>query len=301
MKKTIFDTDNFIKKYLAGAKIRDLIIEFSITRPIAYRTLSSHEIKVIGKDAAAIARTKVSDSQVIELYNSCIGAEGVARKFGITREGVNAILQKNGIKLRNRSEQQFARMSITSAEQREFTLRNARAANLGCVRSTETKEQAAKTREKTLNIVISEYENIFYEMMNKRGVALTRQKAIGIYNCDFASESVAVEIWGGHWHWHGQRLATTEERFNKIMNAGFNILVIAINVASPLTDAVADYAVRFINESESNPSSSRQYRVIWRAGDDSTGGCLNDGHFSVKPPFTNARNVISGRYERVPN
>ena len=137
-------------------------------------------------------------------------------------------------------------------------------------------------------------------MLADRGIKTIPQFPIGRYNCDLATDSIAVEVWGGHWHWHGAHLARTEERFRYIMNRRWNILVVCIQKSFPLTAAVGDYVASYIKTLSSSPPNICEYRVIWGAGEFSTGGRADDDYFSVKPPFTRAHNLTTGRYMRIP-
>src|SRR5690606_37643437 len=111
--------------------------------------------------------------------------------------------------------------------------------------------------------------------------------AIGPYNCDLAVHPVAVEVFGGGWHWHGAHYARAEERFRYIMNEGWYVLVVVVgfNGRFPLTPAVGDYVASEIERARRDPSLVGQYRVVWGAGEFSTGGRLEDDHFSIEPPF----------------
>jgi len=146
---------------------------------------------------------------------------------------------------------------------------------------------------------VSEIELELAGMLSERGIETTPQLAIGPYNCDLAARPVAVEVFGGHWHWHGHHLARVEERFRHLMDAGWNILVIPVNFSSPLTAAVADYAASYIKATRRDPPAICEYRVVWRAGEFATSGCADDDEISIEPPFRSARDPATGRYKTV--
>jgi very-short-patch-repair endonuclease len=191
-------------------------------------------------------------------------------------------------------------MSNTTAEERMALASAAKKATTGIKQSAESIEKKALAYEAKGFRGISVDEDMFASHLVAKGINFTRQKAIGKYNTDFAIGSIAVEIFGGQWHWYGAHIKRTEERFNYIMNSGFNILVIACTQSFPLNPAICDYISSYLDEASRNPPEICEYRVIWGAGEYTTGGCLNDNNFSIHPPFTRARNRTTGRYETVP-
>jgi very-short-patch-repair endonuclease len=238
--------------------------------------------------------------EVFNLFNSGIGVAGIGKRFGFAAATIEKILAANGVKKRNRSEQQKARMDSYSIQKIKSLTKNANLAAKGRKVSFEEKAKAAKTCEKTGYRNISKYEDFIKNHLEERGISFTPQKAIGKYNCDFAIGSIAVEVFGGKWHWYGQHLARTDERFKYIMNAGFDIFVIAVNESHPLTIASIENLISYIEHRAANPSPIREYRVVWSAGKFITAGSINDENISIKPPFTNARNIANGRYESIP-
>lgn len=236
----------------------------------------------------------------IAMYNRGVGIKGIADRFGYTRSTVSRFFKIRGIALRGRKEQQQAHMDNMTQEQKNLLTQKAHIAATG--RKKTHAEQCAtawscfvkKAR------VISPYETELSNMLAQRGIKCIPQFPIGPYNCDLAVHSVAVEVLGGYWHWHGRHRAIAEERTHFILNAGWDLIYVPVSSSDPLTDEVADYVANFINFRRSNPTLSREYRVVWGAGEYVIRGGLNDDNFSFDPPFTSRRNPTNGRYERVP-
>lgn len=292
-KATPADADDLIRAYLTGISVKDAASQCGIGYSRAFDILKqagfSTKRRLVDVDKAA----------VIAMFQSGIGAKGVAEAFGVSRCVINRVLKEFGIPLRDRSQQQFARMARSTPEEIKALVAKANEAARGRTVSRQTLEQAAQTREATKHIATSDYEFQMQEMLQARGIETVHQKAIGMYNCDLAAFPVAVEIAGGQWHWHGSHLARTDKRFRELMNSGWHVLMVAVTQSFPLTDAVADYVAAYIQKARSNPSAAREYRVIWGAGEFSVSGGLDDDHISIKPPFTNARDITNGRYKRV--
>lgn len=303
-KFTTPDGYDILKRYNAIFSCHQIASELGVTIKVVQRLLAEKGIIDTSRKTSTIARslaeTGVSESEVLDMFKSGIGVRGVFEKLGVSINAVNAILERNGIATRNRSEQQFARMANASPEERKRLAKAANEAAKGRVRSFEEKCKMAATFESIGARRESLYEDALAFSFLSGGLTIVRQKAIGPYNCDIAIDSIAVEVFGGHWHWHGEHLARTEERFRYIMNAGFDILVVPFSDSFPFSERTASYLVDLINKMRCNPAPARQYRVIWGAGDFITGGGLDDDKISIDPPFTSARDYATGRYKRVP-
>lgn len=283
-----------IAEYLANIPTNEIISKFNITRSVLYRG-----VKAAGIIAVDRRQQHLNVIAAINMFNSGIGINGIAKALNVSAIVIKDRFNRFNIKTRSRSEQQFARMAITTFKDRQHLTKKANSIARTRKQTFEEISKRAIKSESTL-IRASHYEIALHNMLIERGIKPIPQKAIGTYNCDFAINSIAVEVWGGGWHWHGEHIAKTDKRFRYIMNAGYNIIVIAIdNRRKPLTAAIADYLVSEIQRLSSNPPPICEYRVIWGAGEFTVSGCLNDNHISVEPPFTNARNPTTGKYERI--
>lgn len=236
----------------------------------------------------------------LEMYNRGIGIKGIADRFGYTRSTVSRFFKIRGIALRGRKEQQQARMDNMTQEQKDLLTQNAHDAARGRKMTALEQRIIAWSCFVRKSRPISRYEIELSNMLEERGIYCVQQFPIGPYNCDLAVHSVAVEVLGGHWHWHGHHRGRAEERTRYILNAGWDLIYVPVSSSDPLTDEVADYVADFINFRRSNPTLSREYRVVWGAGEYVIRGGLNDDNFSFDPPFTSRRNPTNGRYERVP-
>lgn len=244
-------------------------------------------------------KTVVDEAAVCLAYTAGTSENAVAKQFGIQRAGVSRILSKHSIPRRGQSDAERAKWANMTADQRAAQVSKAHTAARGRVQAFDVLCRMAATRERNQTCQTSPYEAELIKLLIERGVVGVRQKAIGPYNCDFASSPVAVEIWGGWYHWYGPHRSRCDDRFRYIMNQGWNILAVAINSREPVTPALADYVAAYIEQTRSNPPPVCEYRVVWGAGDFSTGGCLNDNHFSIEPPFTSTRDSATGQYRRI--
>ena len=298
--------DDIVKLYLTGLSTEKIAKQFGVDPGRITRIVK----------AAGVLRVrglaKVSADQIVAAYRRGMTVEAVAALLKISKSTVFKILTDRNetrsvadaslIRWQDSSQrdavsrQMFDRWQRADDVERANMVKAAHDAVRGSTKSDEIIIRSAKTREK-IKSVVSVAEFRFAQWITDRGVEFAQQTAVDRYNCDFTIGSVAVEIWGGHWHWYGRHVARNEARFRKLMNLGFDVLVITDTPQRPISDADADYAISFINECRADPSPIRQYRVIWGGGEFSTGGRANDDQITIKPPFTNRRDPTTGRYE----
>lgn len=227
----------------------------------------------------------------------------LAQDLGVARLVIRRHLVERSISPRGRSEAGLLRASRMTPTERMAQAANAHAASRGRSNSLDALCRAAKTRQER-RVGISAKEEAFAVLLTERGLGFIQQMAIGPYNCDFAIPPVAVEIFGGHWHWHGHHLARTEQRLRRILNAGYHILILTEWGAATrhrICEArVADYVVAYVEAARSDPSLIGKYRVVRGAGELIASGCVEDDHLSIMPTFTTGRDPITGQYTSVP-
>lgn len=279
------DPSLMLARFDAGESVNSIARSFAVTEKVIARILRKN-----GRDTSLKLIT-LSDAAVISLHNSGIGLKGIAERLGTSHTVVARHLVAAGESPRNRSEQQFARMANSTPEQIKRLTEKAHKAATGRTRSIEELSKSAVTRHRNGSQRTSAYEADLIKMLRSFGLDCREQTPIGPYNCDITTGSVAVEVWGGHWHFHGAHAARNEERFHYIFNQGWHIIAIVISNSYPLTPAVARHLVALVNTLSSDPSPVRQYRVIWGAGDKSISGSSDDDKITIKPPLVNARDI----------
>lgn len=222
----------------------------------------------------------------------------ISNRLGVSRAVINKNLLRYGIKHRGQSEAGMLNWRSMTPTQRKEQISAAHKATVGRKLSFTELCKSAKTREIEL-IGISELEIEFSKLMEKAGISFTQQTAIGPYNCDFTIGPVALEIFGGGWHWYGYHLSMVEKRFRYILNHGLHILAITNYGGVPIGQDSLSYMISYLDFVRKHPTMTREYRVIRGAGDLIASGSINDKEISIKPIFTRGRDS-KGRYVRVP-
>lgn len=222
----------------------------------------------------------------------------IACRYNVSRKVIRKYLINSGIEIRPQGYYIRLRWQQMTPKERELQVSAAHRAALGRTMTTMDLAKAAIGRQRKLS-GISDTEKIVAKLLTDRGCAFIQQFAIGPYNCDIAIPPVAVEVFGGAWHWYGQHINRLAKRFRYIMNQGWHILVVTDYGGVAINEATADYIISYVQSARRNPANIREYRVIRGAGQFMAGDSINDDEISIVPTFTARRNAL-GQYETVP-
>jgi very-short-patch-repair endonuclease len=243
-------------------------------------------------------RIDLDIDDLIRRYEDGDSVLAMSRDLGVSRTVVVNNLHRIALAPRTSKQAGRLRAARLSPAQRKAQAEAAHIAKRGCPNTHEQLARMAATRQLRC-LTVSPHENILRDLLSERGVETVQQQAIGSYNCDLAAFPVAVEVFGGNWHWYGNHLAAIAKRFNYILNAGWHILVVWTNNEFCITSETADYVAAYIKTARSNPSARREYRVIRRAGQTIASGGADGDKISIISAFANARNAL-GQYVSVP-
>jgi very-short-patch-repair endonuclease len=241
---------------------------------------------------------------IIAAYDDGIGIRGIAEQFNVSPRPIERIVLESGRKLRNRSEQQFARMGRATFAERKALAAAAHAAKRGRPNSetAQLKMAAARCRR------VGPLEAAVLESLEQAGIDCEQQFPIGKYNCDLlckidpwtTTPSIAVEVWGGGWHFHGKHRDRFPERTKYILGSGYSVAFLAIMNEFIWNDRAAENLITHLDALSRLPAGICQYRMIWGDSDYVTIGGLDDVEKALITPTVNRRDPATGRYERVP-
>lgn len=200
-------------------------------------------------------------NDIIKAYESLESCKSIATRYEVSRTYLNKVLIQHGVAIRNRSAGMYARMALTTPEERLKLSEKAHDAVRGKTNTIETLIDKAKVREKTMQYV-GKGEDYLFDLMCERGLVARRQMACERYNIDFAFPPVAVELL-----FHSSSPFSREPDRKKIeylTKNGWAVLYIRLAQLSYLCERHADYAVSFVDEVGRNPALIGEYRVIGR-------------------------------------
>jgi uncharacterized protein (DUF433 family) len=269
------NTDDLIREYQAGRSVKEIARQFSVSEPLIYQRMRKAGVPTRGK------RLDVPVIELLSRYRAGESEKALSEALGVSRPAIRRRLLEAGITPRDGSASMYLRMAGTTPEQRADLSRAAHDAVRGKRQSDAHRCAIATTRQR-LQSGTSPGEMALAEMLAARGIPTVPQQAIGPYNCDLGAYPVAVEVFGGSWHWSGRHILRAPERFRYILNASWDILAVKIEVRRhPLTSATADYVAAYIESARRDPARRREYRVIRGAGETLTAGSADDDDLTL--------------------
>ena len=228
-------------------------------------------------------RTLVPEDEVVSMYQSGISELAIARHFGCSRNVIRRRILRAGIVPRGGKEANKLRYRETTKEYRQALTRAAHEARRGEMPHNQRCHYAS-SRENTGNVShFGPGEAELASLLEQRGLCFIRQKAIDIYNVDFAIGHVAVEVTLGTVKYRGGN-TMSNKRLKKILECGYSPITIEFSSIPVLTTYLEDI-VSAIDEARGLPSFKSEYWMIRCYSKDSTVYRNELGQFaSVKTP-----------------
>lgn len=285
--------DNAIKSYLSGDSIERAATRWHTSQKSLSNILKAKGLIRNESERAAIKSKKLSinspnkivfsitdEIAICALFNSGKTENAISKQFNISRQVIRKVLLRHNIAPRTMSAANKLRYIDMSQDEKNAVIKNAQDSVRGKFQAVEHLLNRAKGVERTKpNVSIA--EKILSDFLLERGVETIPQKAINKYNVDLAAFPVAIEVLSGFWH--ASKIKHVE-RARDIFSAGWDMIFVwTSKTRSPITPAVADYIIAFLNERRRNPSAPREYRVIRGDGKFLAGGRADDNNFSIMP------------------
>lgn len=221
---------------------------------------------ISGKKAARTqhAKTEIPDAEIVARYLAGESEKTLAVAYGVNRATIGTTLRHANVTRRGlRESQRLIWESMPLRERQTIPTRVSSHAQ-----PIQQRIAVAKAREQLASegkrVFQSPSESVLASWLRERGMTVIQQQAIGPYNVDIGAHPIAVEIWGGSWHFHRDHT----ERNGYLFDAGWDlILVFTERRRSPLSVGAADQIVALADISRSKPASGGQYWVIWGNGE----------------------------------
>jgi very-short-patch-repair endonuclease len=296
------DFENAVDAYVAGEsvenaagrfrtgekRLKDALKERGLWRDAATtrRLATSHST------ATRLAQSNLPQDEIVARYVDGESEKALADAFGVSRSVIARRLALAGVSRRDPTQANRLMMSVRTPDENRRNVAAANAACRGRTHSVEEKMLRAQRRQERRTHTSSD-ELTLAAMLQKRGVDVIHQQAVGIYNIDLGAYPVAVEVYGGHWHSSADHASRAPERFRYLLDSGWAVVIVWIDSRRyPLSVAAADYIAAFAQETCRNPALQGQYRVI--RGD---GEVVASDRFNVED-FSRIPAGGSGKYPR---
>jgi len=228
---------------------------------------------------------------IIHEYISGKSQAELASINNVSRGPILRILIESNVVVRSCLEANRILASNRTPEQNRQYTEAAHNAARGRKQTIEERSKGALTRE-LYPSNIGKWETILSSMLFKHGISTIPQKAIGPYNCDLAAYPVAVEVFGGNFHFSGSAFDRLPKRIHYILNSGWNIIMINVGRRRPITEETARYLVSYIQSLCCFPAIGCEYRMIWGTGELVIFGSSNDDEITIKETLCRAKNII---------
>ena len=225
----------------------------------------------------------------------------LSESYGVSRPAITRRLIEYGVTLRSRSETERIKWSRMSQAERDAQVAAAHDATRGKPLSLDHRIAIAASREKN-GVGIHPNESRLGALLAELGLDTRPQQAIGPYNCDLGAEPVAVEVFGGNWHWHERHLARMPKRINYLGDRGWHVLMCHVwpEAGFVVDENLAKQVVAFVKRARRNPTARREYRVIRSQGEIVSSGYCDENEIILEWATRIARDRRSGRYKSVP-
>lgn len=292
------DTDNIIKlRSVDNISINKIADIYSVGYRAIKRVLIDNGISI--KNSRYFEFSDDIKKSIINAYESGIGANGINSHLNLSCSSMPVIAYLKTVypSLRNRSEQQFARMSKATPQEIAKLTTKAHESRRGSKATHKELINRAKAKEGKVDSR-SRYEPIFYTALSKSFNNVIPNMAIDTNNVDFGIGNIAVEIFGGGWSYTNKaRLDRYIKKTKHISNLGFHTIFVIIPKNTNIIDT--DELIKVVKQASSLPAFPSQYWMIWGDTNTSIGLSDNINNKSFVCPFVNIRDRTTGRYIRV--
>lgn len=230
-------------------------------------------------------RLNIDIDDLIKRYLAGESENAIAKSLGVDRSAIKPRLIKAGVKRRGRSEAELLKWSKLSIDARRRQTASANRAARGRVRGFPELRKQAHARQ--MGGAQSTYELQLINLLLDLGVDVVPQQAIGPYNCDLGIYPVAVEVFGGGWHFSGRHLARTPKRIRYLMDRGWSILMIVVDPRRNqiITGITASDVHSYVKLMRGQPPPSPEYRVVRSTGETMTKGSFDDDERTIMETF----------------
>lgn len=214
--------------------------------------------------------------EVAKLYLSGAPLKEITRRLGIHRNSIYGILERAGIQ-RNRQDPHMV-------AKRSEKLR-------GRKRSPEVAKYAASRRQACLTQQSPE-ERDLKQRLSVLGLETEPQRPIGTYNCDLAAPPVAVEVWGGNWHFAKGGAAHQANRLEYLFSEGWALVVVWLVQGFALSDRAAHAVLGFVEGARQHASPAGQYWMVRGDGEPLVSGKFQGSGLTVMDRLSRGRSLL---------
>lgn len=254
------------ERYMAGESTSALADELGMNPNLLLRRFAEHDLprKPAHGHTGNYRVLLPHHDELLRRYLAGESENKLAREAGVNRWTFRRRILAAGIIPRGKSEAETLKWAQMMPTERASQVAAAHDATRGVSQTWEKMCARALGVEKSLPNA-APVEFTLADALRSYGLAITQQKALGIYNLDVALDelSIAVEVFGGNWHSQGNHLARFFKRSIYVLNSGWHLVILWVDGRRhPFGLGAVEYLVAFAEKARRNPTMCRQYRVI---------------------------------------
>lgn len=280
--------ENAIQAYLSGEAAQKVAPQFGICGKRLTAVLKERGLLRTREERYSIAGSKngtlrhgtlqLPDAEIATRYQAGESEKALAQAFGVNRHAITVSLRITNTPRRTTEECGILRSSKIPLREREHAFKDHPEPHQ---QTWEQRCRAARLWEdkaaQGLYSRASQGEILLRDLLLSKGKSFTPQQAVGPYNVDLGAYPVAVEVWGGAFHFSRDHT----ERFRYLANQGWHLIIVYSDIKrSPITIDAANYIIFFLEQSRLDPAAPREYRVIWGNGEVFSAGRLDDDNIA---------------------
>lgn len=279
--------DDIIRRYQGGESVAKIAASLGVGKSTVQKRLRDAGVMRTLQEATALRpkhrpETIEKLDEVVKLRQSGLTQREIGERFGVPQATVSNWLLSRGV----RADMHVSRQRYADSLTPQQRAKQAEAAH-EAVRGMKRTDADLIARAHTKQIKQShatDTERLLAQALTARGLDPVLQLAVYKYNLDIGVEPVAMELFGGNWHAQGPAAARMPQRLKDIADRGFNTIMVWTHAVHAMDiGAIADEVVSFRERSCSDPSFSRQYRVIWCDGEFIAAGSVDDNKLTLIP------------------
>ena len=216
-------------------------------------------------------RLDLDTDDLIKRYLAGTSEKSLGELYGVARTAIRLRLIESGVAIRDRSAAMYTRMANTSAKERA---RLSAAAHVAASkpRSEDTLANMAILRQNDVSR-IGQDEPKFSGWLTELGCAHSIQLPIGRYNADFATASVAVELWASTNN--PMKRPRCIKKTEYFADRGWPTIWVWVGRDGVLIKSAAQQVVALLERIKRDPPTRGQYWVVRGSGKLFAAGQLN--------------------------
>lgn len=225
-RKSTLPVAEAIAEYIAGQKVRQIAVKYSVSIQHVYDKLAEHKVQM--RPVGADLRTHFDEASAVAEYLKGTSSLECSRKFGVDDATIDRALRDAGVKKRSASEQNYISWTKEPAGYRSATRKAWHAArgkytpNLSYLAGRARRLQEAGKMTKK--------EKLCFERIKSLGILTIPQYAVDRYNIDLAvpDARVAIEVRTSGWHLAGSTKDRDERKRALLTQMGWVVLDLSV-------------------------------------------------------------------------